>query len=265
MNENFTFLVLFTVLSQTAVGALIFRWLVLLRGGLEFTPPDFRRISLIVIALLLFLSLAIAFLHLGNPLHAYNAINNLRKSWLSREIFSLSLLMATLLFNFIFVSKNNYEIKEILISFISIMLGISLIYSMIKLYMIPTVITWNNPFTPVSFIITTLLCGIVLSVVITGRNYFSYHSIAIPFIAVLIISSIINSILFPGSFFKQGFNLFIIRTALSILSLLIIALIFFKTQSNKTLIWWVILFVTVMSSEIINRYIFFLSFEKSGL
>jgi anaerobic dimethyl sulfoxide reductase subunit C (anchor subunit) len=265
MNENYASLVFFTVLSQTAVGVIIFRWLVLLRGGLDFTHPDFRRISLIIIVLLLLLSLAIAFLHLGNPVHAYYAINNLRKSWLSREIFALSLLMATLLFNFIFVSKNNYEIKEILISVISILLGISLIYSMIKLYMIPSVITWNNPFTPLSFIITTFLCGIVLLVVITGRNYYSFHSNAIPLIAVLIISSIINSILFPGSFFKQGFNLFIIRTGLSILSLLIIAVIFFRPQSNKTFIWWVILFVIVMSSEIINRCIFFLSFEKSGL
>ena len=136
---------------------------------------------------------------------------------------------------------------------------------MIKLYMIPSVITWNKPFTPVSFIISTFLCGIVLLVVITGRNYFTYYSNIIPLIGVLIISSIINSILFPGSFFRQGFNLFIIRSALSILSLLIIALIFFKTQSNKTFIWWVILFVTVLSTEIINRYIFFLSFEKSGL
>ena len=265
MNENFTSLVFFTVLSQTAVGALIFRWLVFLKGGFEFTLPDFKRISLIVIVLLLFLSLAIAFLHLGNPVHAFHALNNLGKSWLSREIFSLSLLLATLLLYFVFFKKNNNEKTEMIIAMVSIISGISLIYSMTKLYMIPSIITWNNPFTPISFIITTFLCGIILLAVITGKSNYKFIAIAAPFIAVLIISSLINSFLFPGTFLKGSFNLTIIRIVLSILSLSVIALINFRFQSNKIFILWVILFLTVTSSEIINRFIFFLSFEKSGL
>jgi anaerobic dimethyl sulfoxide reductase subunit C (anchor subunit) len=265
MNENFGSLVFFTVLSQTAAGALLFRWLILLKGGFEFTHSDFKRISLIVIVLLLSLALAIAFLHLGNPVHAFHALNNLSKSWLSREIFSLSLLLATLLLYSLFFLKNNNEKTEMIIAMVSIMSGISLIYSMIKLYMIPSIISWNNPFTPVSFIITTFLCGIVLLVVITGKNNYQFISIATPVIAVLIISSLINSFLFPGTFLKGSFNLFIIRIVLSVLSLSVIALINFRFQSNKIFILWVILFLIVTSSEIINRYIFFLSFEKSGL
>jgi anaerobic dimethyl sulfoxide reductase subunit C (anchor subunit) len=265
MNENFTSLVFFTVFCQTAVGALLFRWLILLKSGTEFTPSDFRRISLIIIVILLFLSLAIAFLHLEKPIHAFNAVNNLGKSWLSREILSLSLLMAFLLFYLMFISKINNEKREMIISALSIISGISLIYSMIKLYMIPTIISWNNPFTPVSFIITTLLCGIVLVAVIIDKSNFRFIQTSTPLIVIFIIFSLINSIIFPGSFSKQSVNLFIIRTALSVLSLLIIAFIYFRSESNKTFIWWVILFVTVFSSEILNRYIFFLSFDKSGL
>jgi DMSO reductase anchor subunit len=265
MNENFTSLVFFTVLSQTAVGALIFRWIALFTGEPDIISPDFKKISLLIITLLLLVSLAIAFFHLGNPVHAFSAINNLKRSWLSREILSLSLLMGTLLLYLVFVTINNSEKAEMIFSVISVPLSILLIYSMIKLYMIPSVITWSNPFTPVSFINTTLLCGILLLIIITGRSNYGFISAVTPLIAVLIISSLINSFLFPGSFFKQNINLLLIRISISILSLVLIALIYFKTQSNKTLIWWVIIFVTVMSSEIINRYIFFLSFDKSGL
>jgi DMSO reductase anchor subunit len=86
-----------------------------------------------------------------------------------------------------------------------------------------------------------------------------------PVIAVLLISSILNSFLFNGSFLKQGHTLLIIRTALSVLSVILIAVIYFRSDSNNIIMLWVILFITVVSSEIINRYIFFLSFEKSGL
>jgi anaerobic dimethyl sulfoxide reductase subunit C len=265
MNENFTSLVFFTVLSQTAVGTLIFRWLMLLRQGIDNTPFDFRRISLVVITILLILSLAIAFLHIGKPTHSFYAINNLGKSWLSREVFSLSLLITTLLLSLLFITRNDNGKREIMISFITIIAGISLLFSMIKLYMIPSITAWNNSFTPVSFIITTCLCGIILLAVISGKSNYGFISILVPVVAVFIISSIINSILFNGSFLKQGYTLFIIRAALSVLSLFLTAVIYFRSDSNKTFILWVILFMIVISSEIINRYIFFLSFEKSGL
>jgi anaerobic dimethyl sulfoxide reductase subunit C (anchor subunit) len=265
MNENFTSLVFFTVICQTAVGALIFRWLIILRDGFENAPAGLRKISLLAIAILLILALSIAFFHLGNPKHSLNALNNIGKSWLSREIFSLTFLIATLLLYLIVITKSNPGKSEMVFSGISIIAGISLTYSMIRLYMIPSVITWNSPFTPISFIITTLLCGILFLILMTGKHDERFIGGITLLIAVFIIASFINSLLFQGSFGKQNHNLFIIRTALSVLSLLIVAMIYFGALSNKTFILWVILFVMIFSSEIINRYIFFLSFDKSGL
>lgn len=265
MNENFASLVFFTVLSQTAVGALIFRELVLLGGVIESTPFDFGKISLIVIIFLLLFSLSIAFLHLGNPLHAYHAINNLGKSWLSREILALSLLIAFLIIYLLIANKFNPGRIGMIFSFVSVILGISLIFFMIRLYMIPAVVTWNNYSTPVSFITTTLLCGITLLTVITLRNVNNCTSIALILIAILIILSLINSTLISGVFKRQLTGLFILKTGLSILSLLIVLILIFRPQSNKTLSLWVILFLIVFFSEIINRYTFFLSFDKSGL
>ena len=264
MNDNFTSLVFFTVLCQTAVGALIFRALMLLKGWHDLATFDFGRISLLAIAILLFISLGFAFLHVGKPAHALNALNNLGKSWLSRELLSFSLLIASLLVYFVLVMRGASEKTELIFSVISIPTGISLIYCMIRLYMIPST-SWYNPFTPVSFTITTFVCGIAMVAVISGKTYDGFSSTLSPLLAIFIISSLINSILFSGSFFEQNLNLFIFRTVSSLLSLLILAVIFFSANSNKTFILWVILFIMVLSSEIINRFIFFLSFEKSGL
>lgn len=265
MHENFTSLVFFTVLSQTAVGTLIFRELFILRGGFESDSTSFRKKSLFTITILLILSLSIAFLHLGYPLNAFNALNNIGKSWLSREIFALSMLITTLLLYLIIVMKNISERIEKILSFISLFLCISLIFCMIKLYMIPSVIPWNHPFTPVSFIITTLLCGIVLLSLILNKNDDRFISTVKPFIAVLIFFSLVNSILFPGTFVKQGIILLVIRILLSVVSIIILFREKIKLQSNKTVILWVILFLILFSSEILNRYIFFLSFDKHGL
>ena len=265
MDESFTSLVFFTVLSQTAAGGLLFRELSVMRGGFEFISDRFRKRSLLIITLLLILALAIAFFHLGYPVNALNALNNIGKSWLSREILSLSLLIAALLIYLIIIFINKSERAAKALSLVTMILSISFIFSMIKLYLIPSVTSWYHPFTPVSFIITILLCGNLLLSVIIGKNIERFNSIAAPLNVILIISSLANSILFPGTFSEQRLYLFIIRTALSIISLFIIVVAYFRTPSNKTCIRWVILFLLVLSSEIINRYIFFLSFEKTGL
>jgi DMSO reductase anchor subunit len=265
MNENFTSLIFFTVLSQTAAGALIIRELLLLIRGFDFISAKRRRISLPVISSLLLISLVIAFLHLGNPGLAFKAINNLGKSWLSREVFFLSLLLASLLPYLIISVKSNFRKTEKVFSVVIITISLLLVYSMIMLYMIPSIISWNNPFTPLSFVITTFLCGIVLLLVFIGGADILFNSASAIFIIILIILSLANSIIFQGSFLKQEIPLFIIRTTFSLVALLITSLRIFRTQTNKTCIWWVILFIMVLSSEIINRYIFFLSFEKSGL
>jgi DMSO reductase anchor subunit len=136
---------------------------------------------------------------------------------------------------------------------------------MIMLYMIPSVISWHNPFTPISFIITTLLCGIILIGAITGKTDYWFNRAAAFIITALIILSVANSVIFHGSYLKEEISLFIIRIILSVIALVITSLRIFRTGTNKTSVWWVILFVVVISSEIINRFMFFLSFEKSGL
>jgi anaerobic dimethyl sulfoxide reductase subunit C (anchor subunit) len=265
MKENFTSLVFFTVLSQAAAGTLIFRELIFLRYGNDLISAKFRLQSLVIVLSILLVSLAFAFFHLGYPLHALHAVNNIATSWLSREIFTLSGLIALLLLNLLITIRANMPKAEKLIALISVLTCLLFLFSMIKLYMVPTILSWYNPYTPVSFVITTLICGIIIIDIIPGDTKPDIFVLSAPLIFVLIFFSLLNSILYRGTFSNQGMNLFIFRFVLSISSLVTAILIFFRRKPNKTSVWMVILFITVVLSELISRYIFFLSFERSGL
>jgi len=265
MNENFTSLVFFTILCQTATGALIFRGLTLLREQNSTVTFESAKISLLAISFLLIISLVLAFFHLGKPVHAVNAVNNLSKSWLSREILSLSILIIFVLAFLLLINRSNSNRMEPVFFVVSLITGISLVYSMIRIYMIPVISSWNGPFTPVSFICSTLLCGLTFFLLLNYRSSTSLNTSSLILVMIFILFSFINSVVFKGSFTGSNLCLFILRIILLSGATIIIATFFLSVRLNKMISLWVLLFVMVICSELINRYIFFLSFEKSGL
>ena len=75
---------IFSVCLQTSIGMMMFLFI-------------FERFNALKSKILVFTALCIAvvgvlssFLHLGNPTNAYLTINNISSSWLSREIFIVS-------------------------------------------------------------------------------------------------------------------------------------------------------------------------------
>jgi DMSO reductase anchor subunit len=264
MNDNFISLVFFTILCQTAIGALIFRGLTLLFNDYAISFET-GRITLISILILFAISLAIAFLHLGKPLHAINALNNIGRSWLSREILSLSLVVALTFIFSIILSKNNSNTAEPVFFALSVISGSILLFSMIRIYMVPEIISWYNPYTAISFIITSFLCGLSFLMLFYYKFDSGLHMKALTLIAFFIISSYINSVLYHRTFSDLNYWLFVVRSIASLISFLIVIIIFFNPGLNKMFSVWVLLFIIIISSEIISRYIFFLSFEKSGL
>jgi DMSO reductase anchor subunit len=66
-----------------------------LSSGFSLKTPEF----LLLLGMLV--ALAISFLHLGRPSNAIHALNNLKTSWISREIFAVTLFSASLLMLFI--------------------------------------------------------------------------------------------------------------------------------------------------------------------
>jgi len=158
-------LVLFTLLSQLAVGAYLFLILPLFfsrpvkpeGGGRDL------RLALVLIVLGLLAAAALAsFFHLGNPRKALKALNNLKRSWLSREIlFELAtvFLLAALALLLILKVRGAALVQATGLAAGSS--GLLFLISMARLYMLPTVRPWNNFFTPASFLSTAFLLGAV--------------------------------------------------------------------------------------------------------
>jgi anaerobic dimethyl sulfoxide reductase subunit C (anchor subunit) len=259
-------LVLFTVLSQTAVGTLICSEVVSKSVKFHFLPDNFRINNLVIILGLLMISLFIAFFHLSKPSNAIYAINNLGSSWLSREVFFISMLIVLLVISTLLERSSRFTVIGKYFSVFSILISILLIYSMIRLYMLPSVQSWNNPATPLSFIMTSLACGLVLILLLAGKQTTQLYGVIFPLILIVIIFSLLNSFIFFGWAGKPDLKLLLIfRTGLSLFIVILLILKKINAFTNKTGIWVVILFVIILISEILNRYIFFLSFKKSGL
>lgn len=159
-------LVIFTLLGQTAVGAF---WLTAV--PLAFTDPGAApeggmSLGFAVfggIAGLLGIAAAASFFHLGRPWRAVYAINNLKTSWLSREILSevvfLSLAAGLASLEWI---RPGCTSRSVLLQGVVLIAGLSglfFLYGMIRVYMLKTIPVWRGPYTPASFVVTTLLLG----------------------------------------------------------------------------------------------------------
>ena len=119
-----------------------------------------NRTALFFAAGLMVVALALSFLHLNNPLHSVYALSNLESSWLSREILFVSLfLFALVLVIFIlYFKKPDVKYYRAFILGTTI-IGVIMVYTMSRLYMIPTVPPWNSLSTLVEFYSTALLMG----------------------------------------------------------------------------------------------------------
>ena len=265
MDQDFTTLIIFTMLSQTAAGALMLREILLISSPEGNISPVSGRRSLAVILTILVAALSISFLHLGNPAHAIKSINNFKDSWLSREILFLSLLTLSLVVYYIIERSAFHNAAKRTMSIISLLLSVLFIYSMIRLYMLPSVRSWYNPGTPVSFILCVIICGFALipamKMTSTGTAYKRIYFL----ILATVIFSVVNSLIHYHHIAGSHILLFMFRFILPVIAVILIPILNLRQLLNKNSSWPVILFVLLFASELLNRIIFFLSFEKSGL
>lgn len=158
-------LIAFTLLSQTAVGFFLLFTVPLALSGKGTGVSDVQLLrlrSLFIVLILLAVAAALSFFHLGNPLAAYRALNNVRTSRLSREIFFELLLLS--LVGLIALLEWNRIGNPGALSFIGLYLlaalaGVGLIWSMAGIYRLEAVPVWNNAMTPFSFFMTAFVLG----------------------------------------------------------------------------------------------------------
>ena len=259
MMHDFLSLALYTVLAQTAAGTYIFTEL----AGIRQNPVKKSR-NIIIILILMVIAAGISFFHLGKPAHAMNAVNNIRTSWLSREILLMCILIAVLPVYSVSLARNSNLAAKVL-RFTSVILALLFMYSMIMLYMLPSVRSWHHGSTPVSFFLTSAICGITLAGILhksdADRNDNRYTILVV----IFILASLINSIIYWIHINYTPDLWLYSRLVLPLCAVLILTVKKIRYFSNNSALWPVIAFGLLFTGELAGRIIFFLSFERSGL
>jgi anaerobic dimethyl sulfoxide reductase subunit C (anchor subunit) len=152
-------LILFTLISQTAVG------IYAVVAGIDLVSNDLpdttRAHVLLIVFILMVVALCLSLTHLGSPGKAYWAVANLRQSWLSREIlFALLFAACVALSGYLIWQGHNSQFLDGFVAGLTLVFGITFILSMGILYRLRTVKIWNTLLTPISFFLTSLILGI---------------------------------------------------------------------------------------------------------
>ncbi len=259
MKEDFLSLALYTVIAQSAAGAFIFSELF---GKVQNTGKKKRNITILLI--LLIVAAGISFLHLGNSAHAINAINNLRTSWLSREILLMCLLIVAMPVYSSSLDRNSYMTVKV-IKYISTALALLFLFSMMMLYMLPSIRSWYHPTTPVSFFLTSAICGIMTASIMDGSDADLTDNRYTILIAIFVFASLINSSIYFVHVNYPANLLLFFRMISPLCALIILITKKIRCFSNNSGLWSVIAIGLLFTGELTGRIMFFLSIERSGL
>jgi anaerobic dimethyl sulfoxide reductase subunit C (anchor subunit) len=158
-------LVLFTVAVQAVVGAVVTAVVVqwrLGRAGEQEVAERLLNRSLPWLGGLMAVAVTVSLVHLGHPLRAIYAINNLAGSWLSREVLLVGLVAGSgaLLGVLQWRSWGSATVRRML-GWLTAALGVALLVAMSGVYMLATVPPWNRLATPLAFAGTAALLGVV--------------------------------------------------------------------------------------------------------
>lgn len=290
-------LMLFTLLTQTAVGLLFTLFLVNnctnWKSGFINSKIINDRIIFIICAVLV-CALIASFFHLGNIKNAIYTLNNISTSWLSREI------LFVIIFNLlaaVFVLISTKELFSLKASntfaLLSIASGFILVFVMAKIYMLRNVPAWNSVFTPASFYFSALIIGGLTFLTVTAfllqkqgsglaafTQMIGFLKLLIGIIFLLILAELIAwllqvIILSNGEraavesyilIVKSNLILFVARIILQSVGIVLIAflyLAFVKGVINIHYIYAAYIFICL--AEIIGRYMFYAMFAKNGV
>ena len=152
-------LVAFTLLMQLSVGTVLVVAAVPLLAGRGAHPPGRAfDLSLLLAAVAAGLALVVSLFHLGRPEQAWLALINLRGSWLSREIVA-SVLFAAAAGAFVWQRRGGGDAGTAVVA--AALMGIVVVYTMARLYMVPAQPAWDRVLTPLTFFVSALLLGTV--------------------------------------------------------------------------------------------------------
>ena len=287
MNSNEWPLVFFTLISQLSMG-IIFSGLVVfvfLRNQDLTAGGELKRLLSLTAMAGMGVALVLSFLHLGKPMNSVFALGNMGSSFLSREILLVSLFLFSLFITwtsarFGFPSPTSFKILYLA----SLIAGIILIYTMARLYMIPTVPAWNTPLTMIKFFNSGLLLGAgvlaIMVIYLHGKGTEVHQvrlvvSVLFFLIAIGVFIHLLTALVpFTGqepSSFPAPVIPFAWKAARLMFLMLGFALLtwwypgFLHASAWGAAGWAYLAFVMLVLAEICGRYIFYASYYRVGV
>lgn len=157
-------LVLFTVLAQTAVGAYLIMSIANLVTNSRVDVKGRITRNMFFVWVVMGLGFVASSTHLGSPMRAMNALNQVGTSWLSNEILTGSMFFAFggLYWLLEVLDKGTEGVRKGL-KIAGMVAGVAFMYSMVNVYLIDTVPTWNTPYTGWSFLLTMVVAGAIFA------------------------------------------------------------------------------------------------------
>lgn len=256
-------LVLFTWLTQASVGLLILRSIYVRQSQNDKIKTYITGHFMLTSAFIMLVAgLILSFTHLHYPAHAYNAINNLGSSWMSREILAETILLFTVLVWYIVNRMRIRQIPVVIPETIAIVSGIVLVYFMIRTYMLPSIPELHNPSFPVSFIITPALGGASLVFFFIRKKEPAYAERFRLIASIAFVLSFINHLLFL--FLSNSYLLDSPVTFVYIAGIILLIVRYYPVLKNKTGISDVIFLSLAIVCDLLFR-VLTLTFTNPGI
>ncbi len=170
MNLREWALPVYTILIQMATGALATLWIIRAVGLSKYSHAEMDGLTqnpVIIIILTIFVAMIGSHFHLSRPYLSILAISNFKSSWLSREIVFTIIFAAFV--GAVFLLQTILHFHGVLtdvMGWLGVLFGIVTIYSMSRVYQLPTQVAWNTPITTYSFFATTVLLGVLATAAI---------------------------------------------------------------------------------------------------
>ncbi len=268
-------LVLFTLMLQASAGAFCLAQRTC--GSMKNQPAGSLKASFLFKLLVITgAGLAVSFFHLGSPLNAFHALNNILMSWMSREILLTMLFFGGMAVYWLAAVKK--WLNKTLYSALGIftcLAGVCVVYSMARIYMMPAVPAWNTWNTIASFFISAVLLGsfLVISAMpslsekersfLSGLALFSIALKKIIFIFWLIALSAGETAAQASLILlTRDFPLLLAVFFIFMASALILA-IHAKSGKNRKILMYA--FALAAAGEIIGRILFYAAFVRTGI
>lgn len=281
-------LVFFTSLAQWSIGIILWlSWPVIHSHDLSTIFETGLSLKNPVLLALIFISSATlsSFLHLGKPANAPRALNNLWGSWLSREILAIGVFTASLVITFFLGWKTGNAVHLKYLMVLSSICGLALVWTMTRVYVMPTIPAWNSWYTPVSFVLTALSLGVLTLLFLHADESINIaaHIVRVFYIAlitILLIEIVSGGIhQFKLATMDQGmdkltfdkgafYRVFLVRIAILIFACQLAIVLALKPDllpGHSSMFWISLLFVSVIAQELMGRLLFYSSYFRIGV